>query len=197
MTVPGRFLVWGSMPPPTPGSRPSRRGPPRGRRARLLGEHSVVRADGHELRRPRWGGHTAYNLPAGDVDLTIRVPSRAPTLLWVYAAALAFLLYLAVPLGSPAPCPLDHGMSRPDSPPSRTSRPRCRGAVLGASTLTERTVTLRVAADADAESRIALTATTLTCPGPEADGVTGVDDVVTSPLVTADTAPASVIAAAG
>lgn len=63
-------------------------------------EHSVVRADGHELTATSVGGHTAYNLPAGDVDLTIRVPSRAPTLLWVYAAALAFLLYLAVPLGS-------------------------------------------------------------------------------------------------
>lgn len=70
------------------------------------------------------------------------------------------------------------------------------GAVLGASTLTERTVTLGSPPDADAESRIALTATTLTCPGPELTGVTGVDDVVTSPLVTADTAPASVIAAA-
>ncbi len=69
-------------------------------------------------------------------------------------------------------------------------------AVLGAATLTETTATIGATPDTDAASRIALTSTMLTCPGPELTGVTGVDDVATRPLVTADTPPASVVEAA-
>jgi hypothetical protein len=71
------------------------------------------------------------------------------------------------------------------------------GAVLAAATATDRSVTIGSAPSAVASTRVALTDTLLTCPGPELTGVAGVDDVTTQPLLTADTAPASVVAAAG
>ncbi len=62
--------------------------------------HAVVRANGRTLTATTAGGQSAYLLPAGAVDLSVRVPTPSPTLLWLYTAALAALLYLAVPLGS-------------------------------------------------------------------------------------------------
>lgn len=67
--------------------------------------------------------------------------------------------------------------------------------LLAAGALTEKSATIGSRATTTEAARIALTESTLTCPGPELVGIEGVDDVATRPLVVADTAPAAVLAA--